>query len=402
MKPKEPFLRRVRLENYKSISACDLTLGPLTFLVGKNGSGKSNFLDALRLVADSLRNPLDHALRDRGGIGEVRRRSGGHPTHFGIRLDLRLPSGEDAHYSFKVAARRNGGFEVQQEQCQVKTGSRTDYFEMRSGNLARKSVPAAPPGQSDRLYLVVASSLREFRPVFDALSQMGFYNLNPQRIRELQSPDPGTLLARDGFNLASVLRHLQQNSPRIGERVQEYLTAIVPDISSVAHCGIGPKETLEFKLQVAGQKSPWRFLAANMSDGTLRALAVLVSLFQSANGGPRSPLVGIEEPEAALHPGAAQVLFDAIQEASGFTQIVVTSHSPDLLDNTDIDPASIYSVDMKEGTTEISQLSEDTKRLLQDRLFTAGELMRNNQLEALSPSRNGQLLLKLFDETLDG
>lgn len=402
MKPKEPFLRRVRLENYKSISACDLTLGPLTFLVGKNGSGKSNFLDALRLVADSLRNPLDHALRDRGGIGEVRRRSGGHPTHFGIRLDLRLPSGEDAHYSFKVAARRNSGFEVQQEQCQVKTGSRTDYFEMRSGNLARKSVPAAPPGQSDRLYLVVASSLREFRPVFDALSQMGFYNLNPQRIRELQSPDPGTLLARDGFNLASVLRHLQQNSPRIGERVQEYLTAIVPDISSVAHCGIGPKETLEFKLQVAGQKSPWRFLAANMSDGTLRALAVLVSLFQSANGGPRSPLVGIEEPEAALHPGAAQVLFDAIQEASGFTQIVVTSHSPDLLDNTDIDPASIYSVDMKEGTTEISQLSEDTKRLLQDRLFTAGELMRNNQLEALSPSRNGQLLLKLFDETLDG
>ena len=81
------FLRRVVLKNYKSIAACDIVLGPLTFLVGPNGSGKSNFLDALRLVADSLRTSLDHALRERGGIKEVRRRSGGHPTHFGMRLE---------------------------------------------------------------------------------------------------------------------------------------------------------------------------------------------------------------------------------------------------------------------------------------------------------------------------
>ncbi len=62
------FLTLVRLKNYKSIGACDVELGPLTFLIGPNGSGKSNFLDALRFVADGLRNSLDHALRDRGGI----------------------------------------------------------------------------------------------------------------------------------------------------------------------------------------------------------------------------------------------------------------------------------------------------------------------------------------------
>src|SRR5436853_1945700 len=84
------FLTRVLLENYKSIARCDVTLGPLTFLVGPNGSGKSNFLDALRLVSESLRSSLDHALRDRGGIKEVRLRSGGHPTHFGLRLEFRL------------------------------------------------------------------------------------------------------------------------------------------------------------------------------------------------------------------------------------------------------------------------------------------------------------------------
>jgi predicted ATPase len=83
---------RVRLRNYKSIAACDVEPGPLCFLVGPNGCGKSNFLDALRFVAEALRFSLEHALRDRGGIQEVRRRSGGHPNHFGIRLDLQLPA----------------------------------------------------------------------------------------------------------------------------------------------------------------------------------------------------------------------------------------------------------------------------------------------------------------------
>src|SRR5271155_3856270 len=95
------FITRVSLRNYKSIAACDVRLRPLVFLVGQNGSGKSNFLDALRFVADSLNTSLDHALRDRGGIREVRRRSGGHPTHFGVSLDLRLRDGRTGLFAFR-------------------------------------------------------------------------------------------------------------------------------------------------------------------------------------------------------------------------------------------------------------------------------------------------------------
>src|SRR3954469_24802447 len=94
------FLTRVVVSNYRSIEACDVRLGPLTYLVGPNGSGKSNFLDALRFVADALRSSLDHALRDRGGIKQVRRRSGGTTTtqsrsggpspHLGLRVEFRL------------------------------------------------------------------------------------------------------------------------------------------------------------------------------------------------------------------------------------------------------------------------------------------------------------------------
>lgn len=62
------FLTRVVLRNYKSIATCDVALGPLTYLVGANGSGKSNFVDGLHLVRDALTGSLDNALNERGGL----------------------------------------------------------------------------------------------------------------------------------------------------------------------------------------------------------------------------------------------------------------------------------------------------------------------------------------------
>ena len=156
-----PFLTRVVLKNYKSIEACDVDLHSLTFLVGANGAGKSNFLDALRFVADALRTSLDHALRERGGIQEVRRRTGGHPTHFGIRLEFAVPDGPTGSYAFRIAAKA-GGFEVQHEEC-VLSGT-----EALSGDV-RFSVPgeSAP---CDRLYLPDAPA--DFHPVCDALARI--------------------------------------------------------------------------------------------------------------------------------------------------------------------------------------------------------------------------------------
>lgn len=71
------FISRLMLRNYKSIGYCNVRLGPLTYLVGANGSGKSNFLDALHLVRDALSGSLDNALNERGGLAEVRRHCSG-------------------------------------------------------------------------------------------------------------------------------------------------------------------------------------------------------------------------------------------------------------------------------------------------------------------------------------
>ncbi len=377
------FLRRVVLRNYKSIAACSVDLGTLNFLVGPNGAGKSNFLDALRLLAESLNTSLEHALRERGGIGEVRRRSSGHPTHFGIRLDFNLPGENEGYFAFRVGALPKGGFEVQEEECHiygVGVGEQS-FYKIEGGKLMDSSEKVMPPAETDRLYLVVAAGLPPFRLLYDRLSRMGFYNLNPDEIRELQPPDPGELLRRDGGNLASVLNIMAKERPKTYQQIMDFLSRVVPGVQKVEVKHVAKKETLEFRQVVGKNKAPWRFPAENMSDGTLRALGVLTAVYQAVNGGGRRvPFVGIEEPEVAVHPGAAGILRDALQAASKMVQVAVTSHSPDLLDDKSVRDDWILAVISENGETKIGPLEEAGRSAIRDRLYTAGELLRLNQL----------------------
>ncbi|HEY2800840.1 MAG TPA: AAA family ATPase [Chthoniobacterales bacterium] len=381
MKQSHVFVTRLTLRNYKSIAACRLDFGPLTFLVGPNGSGKSNCLDSLRLVAESLRTSLDYALRDRGTIKEVRRRSGGHPNHFAVRVDFSLPDGATGYYSFQVAAKQSGGFEVQTEECRfinLTSGLGEQFYRVERGHVIKASLGFAPAAYADRLYLVAASGLSEFRPIYDALSGMEIYNLNPKEIAAMQKPDAGELLRRDGSNAASVFNKL----PRIAkERVNSYLARIVKGVANAETLTLGSQETVEFRQAVKGQRHPWRFLAASMSDGTLRGFGILLALFQTAAGRSGAPmLIGLEEPEMALHPAASAILLAALREASSTTQILVTSHSPDLLDDSSIPTDAILAVDTAEGVTQIARIDEAGRSVLKDRLFTPGELLRQNQI----------------------
>ena len=396
-------ITRVILKNYKSIAACDVQLGPLTFLVGRNGSGKSNFLDALRFVADALNSSLDHAVRDRGGINNVRRRSRGHPNHFSIRLEFALPEGSTGHYAFQIRTRSPGGYEVQTEECRIQNKpclTSEAYFHVENGTVINTSVKVAPAAAADRLYLVNASGLPEFRPVYDAFSWMGFYNLNPDKIRDLQDPDNGDVLLRDGSNLTSVFKQL---SPTMKQDIEEYLAIIVPGVRGVEIEKFGGKETLAFRQKVVGAKHPWRFLANNMSDGTLRLLGILVALFQGNHGTQkRVSLVGIEEPEIAMHPAMVGALLDEFRHAAHKAQVIITTHSPDLLEDKHLDVDSILAVEAHDGNTVIAPVDDASRSVVHDKLFTIGELLSRDQLQPdpasiVSAEKSKQLRLFNFE-----
>jgi len=373
------FLTRVVLRNYKSIAACDVKLSPLTYLVGANGSGKSNFIDALHFVRDALNGSLDNAINERGGLSEVRRRSSGHPTHFGIRLEFDLPTGEHGFYAFAVGALPSSGYEVQREECSIGGTGKGPYFLLEHGKLIKSSEASFPTVTADRLALVSASGLAVFRPVYDVLIAMGFYNLNPKVIRELQKPQDGRLLKPSGENIASVIGHLARTNPGALKIIEEYLHAVVPMVHGVERQVVGPMESLSFQQDMAGAKYPWKFLAQNMSDGTLRALGVLTALFQG-NSDHSPSLIGIEEPETALHPAASAALREALIRAAERTQVLVTSHSPDLLDDLAISADSLLVVVSEEGATRVAPVDGASRQAIRDHLYSAGELLRLDQL----------------------
>lgn len=388
-------IKKIVLRNYKSIANCDVDLTDFTLIVGPNGAGKSNFIDAIRLVADGLHTTLEHAIRSRGGINEVRRRSGGHPTHFNVAFHLNLGTTGDAFFAFQVGAKERGGFVVQREKASVTgEGIRAAFYDVEQGTIksASEELTVTPKIVTDRFFLTTVSGVTAFRPLFDALSNMAFYNINPSVMREPQPNDPGDVLARDGANISAVIRRLTESHDPKLERIQEYLRAVVPGIESVSHKAVGQRETLEFRQKVQRSGHPWHFDATAMSDGTLRSLGVITGLFQFAGrSNPIVPLIAIEEPESTIHPGAASVIMDAILEASHEEQIIATSHSPDLLDHVRLKDSQILAVTNNAGETTIAPINEAALSVIREQLYTPGELLRKGQLTPNPKKITGEL-----------
>lgn len=375
---------RARLRNYKSIASCDVRLRDLCVLVGQNGSGKSNFLDSFNFVSDACNTTLDTAIRNRGGLNAVRRRSGGHPNNFGMSFYINLPDNRNAFFAFEVSALPKERFEVSKEQVLIsdQDPAKAFHYVVERGEVIDFSVLGTKPDvRSDRFFLTSVAGLRPFDLLFDALAGISVYDINPDDFRYPQPHEAGDILSPTGENLASVLRRLSETDPKVYDRVCEYLRKIVNGVESVAPKSLGPTETIQFSQYVQSMKHPWKFDALNMSSGTLRSLGVLVALFhRNADRGSAAPFVGIEEPEGTIHPGAAAVVMDAIIEASKSRQIILTTHSPELLDHPDIGEESLFVVTSERNETNIGSADTASRRAMHDSLLTAGELLRANQL----------------------
>lgn len=379
-----PFIYAVELRNYRSFEHVRVFLKMFNVLVGLNGTGKSNFIDALRLVSESLSGSLEAALRDRGGVEEVRRISRGHPTHFEINLSLCLPDKRTCLYGFKIGSAANNALKVQHEECRIfpaleEGGGRQEFYVVREGEIVDASIPSTAALESDRLFLPVVSGLKAFRPVFELLARMGFYQLQPTAIGGLQAADPGEVLRRDGSNLAAVVRRLQAQDPRRMSRIHDFLAQVVPGVVSVSVDKMGSKEQIRIG-QTVNDASPWKFPGISMSDGTLRALGVLVAALQSTGSARAPKVVGIEEPEVAIHPGAVPALTEALVEASTTTQIIVTTHSPELLNTKGLQVEDLLVVDKERGSTSITPADDQTREAIQKRLVDPGELLQAGQL----------------------
>jgi len=389
----EPTIKQLVLKRFRSVPSERITFDNPTIFVGRNGSGKSNLVSAFSFLADAMASPLQAVFDKAGGISTVRNRTSGrsYPPNLGLRVDFGRLNGKasSGFYAFEVRALKNYGFSVVHEQCSVGRA----WFD-RIGTKFTSNVGGMKPSLDPAsLSLPLVGGEAKFAPVLRTLASMRVYSIEPRKLREMQDPDSGTSLKPDGSNVTSVLKEIERQSDRDLERISDILATIVPNTKQVEVKKHGKNLSLEFT-QEWGEKKRLKFEGFSMSDGTLRAIGLLAAVFQR----PVPSLIAIEEPEATIHPGALESVLDLLRHASRQMQVVITTHSPELLDAKWITDRHLRIVEWTEGATRVAPVSNSTRKALQEHLMGAGELLRSNALEQAPLFEEELAQDKLFED----
>ena len=405
------FLTYLRAKDFRSLHNLQLDIGSkLTVLAGPNASGKSNIVDAMSFVVDALYDGVDRAVGYRRSRAILHRHRGKSSRSFLLGLGLESCK-FTAHHEFKIGIQRGGEVSILAERIFGETKSPTKSkfnFSLKDGkflspghaNLSNTLTKLKYP--SDTLMLSVmgdspivanlltsslmdsSSSSDEVESVGQAIvnmtnfvGDMGFYHLFPNVMREPKRLKDNDKLEEDGSNLASVLRRLVKLKGSAYKQLIGALNHVVTDIEDVRVRETGGYLYIQLKhrsLSSNGVGSGWLDIS-NESDGTVRTLGFFVALYQD----PPPALIIIEEPELSVHVGTLEVLADTLSEVQLRSQVVITTHSCDLLDYFPED--AIKAVISENGRTIAGPLSSNQTEALKRALLTAGEIHR---MEGLS------------------
>lgn len=381
-------ITRVEIKNYRSIAHADVTMGPLTVLVGRNGSGKSSFVDALKFVRDALSLGLENAVNQRGGFSSIRRVGAPENENVEIAIEVREVGFEGR---YKLALRNeNGEIYISKEKATYRSNRffenvSPDEIKFERNGEGWVSKPAenvhlfayislgvdSPPIHSNALVLPSIMLIQEFVELRRALGG-DFHTLFPNTLREPQKRVELRELSDNADNFLSILSNVTQNEDAKREIVNA-LSNVTEGISGIRVRGLGSYLIGEIQHRELPSK-PW-FDLAQESDGTLRMLGLLTALYQSR---AEWVLLALEEPELALHPGALAILSDEIKAASNRRQLLITTQSPDLIAR--FPAADLRVVERRGGVTHIAPLDETQRKVIEDQLFDAGELLRSEGL----------------------
>jgi len=248
----DPLVQTLILKRFRSIPSECVHFDNPTFLVGRNGSGKSNLVAALDFMAEAMTVPLQAVFDKRGGISLVRNRTAGrsYPPNLGLGVVFGRINSEviRARYAFEVLALKNYGLQVFREQCVVYgPENQRHFFDRIKGRFSSNVKGIKPALDPPSLALPVVAGEARFAPVLRTLAAMHTYAIDPGKLREMQDPDSGLSLRSDGSNVASVLKEIRRQAPEDITRIGELLASIVPNTTRVKPINHGNKLSLKSK-----------------------------------------------------------------------------------------------------------------------------------------------------------
>lgn len=339
-KKEVPRIESLKVRNYRALK--DITLNnltPMTVLLGPNGSGKSTIFDVFNFLSECFQFGLRHAWDRRGRGKELKSRGADGPIVFELKY-REAPKAPIITYHLAIDEGVKGPLVVE-EWLQWRRGSKGQPFRfLEFKNGIGRAVSGEMPDSDD---VRKESNLRS--PDLIAVNALGQLSDHPRiaalrefitdwyvsylsidQTRNQPEAGPQGRLNKSGDNLPNVVQYLKEQYPQRLERIFDVLRKRIPHLERV---DAEPMADGRLLLQIKDGPFEQPVLSKFASDGTMKMLAYLTVLYD-----PEPPLfVGIEEPENFLHPRLLPELAEECRAASENSQLLITTHSPFLLNS---------------------------------------------------------------------
>ena len=395
-------ITNIKVSNFKSFKDLDLNLGQFNVVIGTNASGKSNFVEIFRFLKNTEDNNLDDAISLHGGCDSIVNRKAGDSASFGVQItsDHEMTWGggsplvhvRETVYGFSLRAGGRSNEVVIDEdhviqtlrmpngEIQVENGSRetVDAERLRLRielSEDKQEVGLEPPDAVFRLkndprfsslepYLATLGSKMQRRETRTLLVRMrflnllppweslfggiGVYDIDPHLAKSPFRMAGKAVLQENGENLALIIKQIRADpeKSRKFHNLLRYMLPFAQKIGTTAYLGT----SILLKLRETYYRDA---LFANLlSDGTLDVMALIVALFFEDKD-----VVIIEEPERNIHPHLISGLMALMKDASQNKQIIVTTHSPEVVKHAGLDNLLLVSRN-KEGFSTLSRPNE--------------------------------------------
>lgn len=371
-------ITRIAIKNFRSLDV-DFTLDPVTVIVGRSGTGKTNVIDALRFLRKAL-SPQQQIVDPKANVFSVTLSS---TEPVSIRISFCHPK-IYSDYVYECSFVQMDTVQVNPHYQEkhpnsvilesLSMGGEILFSREATKWLVEPKMFKVPELKWQSLVLSSISGVQEISFACLMLTDgLGCYDF-PGLVCSEESKDEGRNEAGmldNARNYAATLSHIRSNLSRV-EDWQEIVGALKRLNNKIVSVDMDNQQ--QSKRLIVGHRladdKVFMLDIANESEGFRRFLAHLLALYQTP---PKQTLI-FEEPEKGIHPGALETLAEELKAAplDGRGQVILTTHSPALLDQ--FDPESIRVAEMKEHVTKIGKLVPEQLESLKEELLRPGEL----------------------------
>ena len=363
-------IRRIRIQNFRSLVDVTVDLNPLTVLIGRSGTGKSNFVHAIRFLRDIL-SSRNWQLQQQNGRSQfiLPITKPNARLTYTVYFKIHGFQGELIYHLDLPESLGGGGFNVKLKESLHLDGK--PIFQQENGKwVVEPNIRPIPNGVS--IQLGSLTGIREATFAYVALTKgLGCYDF-PGNVLQTPGQTLTAPLGLDdkGSNYLAVASGITNNLDRPTDWLDLFrsLMSLNPAIRKL-DLQLPDQNKIEVGYKI--QEQLRQFDISEESEGFRRMLAHMLALYQT----PAKQTMLFEHPENSIHPGALQTLFESfdshVKEDRG--QVILTTHSPQFLDYFSVDDIRVVTIENQD--TQIGPLAPEQKEGVIEGLLLPGELL---------------------------